>query len=224
MDDLAALHPVRALDVGCGTGIAARALTERGVAVLAVEPDARMADIARSHGISVEVAPFESWPERGRNFDLIISGQAWHWIEPVAGTAKAVRLLEPAGTLALFWNVSELVAEQQRAIDAAYAQYAPALDGRALARGGVRPMAPRHRAELEASAGLRDITDRLYRWTRSYTRDEWLDLIQTHSDHSTVPASVLADLLGGVGEAIDSFGGRVLAQYSTQAVFARRAT
>jgi hypothetical protein len=52
---------------------------------------------------------------------LIIAGQAWHWIEPVAGTAKVVRLLEPAGTLALFWNVSKLDAEQQRAIDAAYA-------------------------------------------------------------------------------------------------------
>lgn len=41
------------LDVGCGTGIAARQFQAAGCAVLGVEPDARMADFARARGLQV---------------------------------------------------------------------------------------------------------------------------------------------------------------------------
>jgi SAM-dependent methyltransferase len=43
------------LDVGAGTGIASQQLLERGVDVLAVEPDPRMAEIAKEEGISIEI-------------------------------------------------------------------------------------------------------------------------------------------------------------------------
>ncbi|MES4831337.1 methyltransferase domain-containing protein, partial [Streptomyces anthocyanicus] len=49
------------LDVGCGTGIAARQFRAAGCAVLGVEPDARMAAFARDRGLPVEVAAFEAW-------------------------------------------------------------------------------------------------------------------------------------------------------------------
>jgi SAM-dependent methyltransferase len=38
------------LDVGCGTGIVARQFQAAGCRVLGVDPDARMADLARRHG------------------------------------------------------------------------------------------------------------------------------------------------------------------------------
>src|SRR4051812_38470681 len=80
IDDLAALRPRLTLDAGCGTGKAAAALAGRGLAVLGIEPDLRMANTARRHGIEVEVASFEAWDARGREADLIVSGEAWHWI------------------------------------------------------------------------------------------------------------------------------------------------
>src|ERR687884_1267424 len=60
------------LDVGCGTGIAARQFQAAGCAVLGVEPDARMADFARAHGLRVEVATFEAWEPARRRFDAVI--------------------------------------------------------------------------------------------------------------------------------------------------------
>lgn len=48
------------LDVGCGTGIAARQFQAAGCTVLGVEPDARMAGFARARGLPVEVATFEA--------------------------------------------------------------------------------------------------------------------------------------------------------------------
>src|SRR5579859_7536085 len=49
------------LDVGCGTGIAARQFQAAGCTVLGIEPDARMAEFARARGLPAEVATFEAW-------------------------------------------------------------------------------------------------------------------------------------------------------------------
>ena len=37
----------------------------RGVPVLGIEIDERMADVARGHGVAVEVAAFETWDAAG---------------------------------------------------------------------------------------------------------------------------------------------------------------
>jgi SAM-dependent methyltransferase len=79
------------LDVGCGTGIAARQFQAAGCRVLGVEVDARMADYARRSGVEVEVAAFEAWDPAGRAFDAVIAGQTWHWVDPVAGPARAAQ-------------------------------------------------------------------------------------------------------------------------------------
>ena len=93
------------LDVGSGTGIVARQFQAVGCRVLGVEPDARMAEFARGTGVEVEVATFEAWDPAGRQFDAIVSGQTWHWVDAVAGAAKAAQALRPSGRLAVFWNV-----------------------------------------------------------------------------------------------------------------------
>jgi trans-aconitate methyltransferase len=64
--------------------------------VRGVDPDARMAALARSMGVDVEVAKFEEWDAGDRTFDAIIAAQAWHWVNPVAGAAKAAAVLRPA--------------------------------------------------------------------------------------------------------------------------------
>ena len=54
-DHLLAGGPVSVLDVGCGPGSLLELLAARGCTVLGVEPDARMAAVARGNGIEVEV-------------------------------------------------------------------------------------------------------------------------------------------------------------------------
>ena len=60
-----------------------------------MDPDERMAELARRSGIDVEVAAIETWDPAGRHFDAVIAGQAWHWVDPVAGAAKAAQALRP---------------------------------------------------------------------------------------------------------------------------------
>jgi SAM-dependent methyltransferase len=92
------------LDVGAGTGIVTRQFAAAGCRVLGVEPDARMAAFARRAGTEVEVSTFEAWDPGGRRFDAVVAGQAWHWVDPVAGAAAAAQVLRPGGRLAVFWN------------------------------------------------------------------------------------------------------------------------
>ena len=113
------------LDVGTGTGIAARQFQAAGARVLGVEPDARMADFARRTGVPTEVATFEDWDSAGRHFDAVIAGQAWHWVDPVAGAAKAARVLRPGGRIALFWYVFQPAPELAQAFADVYHRAVP---------------------------------------------------------------------------------------------------
>ena len=115
------------LDVGCGTGIASALFAARGCVVTGVEVDERMAEIARGKGLEVEVSSFERWDDRGRRFDVIASGQAWHWIDPRAGAVRATNVLRPCGRIGAFWNFGDPPAEVRERLAPIYHRLAPEL-------------------------------------------------------------------------------------------------
>lgn len=217
--------PSTALDVGCGTGKFARLLRERGVEVLGVEVDPQMAAVARTYGVQVEVSAFETWEPAGRTFDLVLSGQAWHWVDPVAGPRRAAEVLRPGGKLALAWNREQLDRSVRDAMDAAYQAVGllpdrttqPALqrDPDAGMDGFVEDL---HRAQRFV-----DIERRQFAWQRIYTTHEWIELIRTHSEYLTLDEPRRAALEEAIRAAIDGLGGRFTAPYLTYSIFARRA-
>jgi SAM-dependent methyltransferase len=215
------------VDVGCGTGIAARQFQAAGCTVLGVEPDARMAEWARRPGLEVEVSTFEGWDPAGRTFDAVVAGMTWHWVDPVAGAAKAARALRPGGRLALFWYVFQPPSDLGEAFTAAYRRALPDSPF-----GGAPPM-----PGLDAySAFFTTATDGMrraggfgeperwrYDWDQSYSRDEWLDLVPTSGGHSRLPAAALDELLTGIGGAVDAVGGSFTMHYTAVVVTATRA-
>jgi SAM-dependent methyltransferase len=221
IDDLLTPRPRTVLDVGSGTGKAAALLRARGVQVLAVEIDARMAAVARAHGLEVEVAAFESWADAGRRFELITVAQAWHWVDPVAGGARALALLRPGGRLALFWNFASFAPALQQAMDEVYDVVAPELSRHSVIRGGGPQTLPSHIRDLRA-AGFGAVEHRRYPWTLGYPIGRWLALIRTHSDHAGLGAARLDELCECLGAAIDEHGGVVRAQYVSELLLAHR--
>jgi SAM-dependent methyltransferase len=220
IDDLVALEPADVLDVGCGTGKAARLLAAQGLPVLGVEVDAQMAAVARRHGIAVEVSSFEAWQPGDRRFDLVTCGQAWHWVDPVVAIPKAAAVLRPGGTLALFWNYDELDAPTQAALDGVYRDYAPEL-ARSVVVGGNKQSERPHVADLSASGLFAAVQTRTYRWEQTYSGAEWIGMVHTHSDHLRLDPARRAALLEALGMAIDALGGTVRSDYGTYSVFAR---
>jgi len=219
------------LDVGCGTGIAARQFQAAGCTVLGVEPDARMAAFARRSGVEVEVATFEAWDSAGRDFDAVISGTAWHWVDPVAGAAKAARVLRPGGLLAPFHHVFRAPPEVTEALAQACWQVAP--DSPAPARwvslrpsdqalDAYQPLFTKIADGIREAGGFSEPQQRRFGWERTYTRDEWLDELPTHGRLNLFPPDKLAQVLERVGAAVDAMGGSFTVPYTTVAVTAAR--
>ncbi|MFJ9694339.1 class I SAM-dependent methyltransferase [Kitasatospora sp. NPDC101183] len=215
------------LDVGCGTGIAARQFRAAGCTVLGVDPDARMAEAARAHGLRVEVATFEAWEPAGRTFDTVVSAQAWHWVDPALGAAKAADLLRPNGRLALFGHVFEPPAEIADPFAVALRRTAP--DSPFVDQPARRPLALYEAAyagiadQLRATRRFREPEQWRFDWERPYTRAQWLDLLATTGNLTLLRPDQSAEVLRAVGDAIDALGGGFTMRYTTLATTAVRA-
>lgn len=216
VDDLLAGSPATVLDIGCGTGKAARLFAERGLHVLGVEIDPQMAAVARGHGIDVELSSFEDWDDAGRRFDLISCAQAWHWMDPEVGSAKAARILHECGTLALFWNFDELVEADRRVIEPVYSKVAPELD-RSTASGGDDQT---HLRALRATGVFSSVEARTYPAERTWPLAEWLGNLATQSNHVLLGPRLPA-LLDALDEAVAAHGGEVHTTGGTYLITAR---
>jgi SAM-dependent methyltransferase len=204
------------VDVGCGTGISSRVFAARGCHVLGVEADARMADVARAGGLEVEVSTFEAWDPAGRTFDLLTAAQAWHWVEPTAGSEKAAAVLRTGGRVGHFWNRGAHTGDVADALEAVYRVHAPELVGHSILLGaGTEARFDASLGALAATGAFADLRIMRFPWTKQYSTAEWVDHVSTHSDHSGLPAGRRAALYAGIGAVLDARGGSSTVVYET---------
>jgi ubiquinone/menaquinone biosynthesis C-methylase UbiE len=92
------------LEIGCGTGQLTGRLAYSGYRVVAIDVGPAMVAAARERLVGAEaefwVTSFEDLNVADASFDLVISGAAFHWIDPEVAYRKSARLLRPGGWLA----------------------------------------------------------------------------------------------------------------------------
>jgi SAM-dependent methyltransferase len=93
------------LEVGCGTGQLTERLSRSGFNLTAIDIGASMIAAAqrrlKGSAVSFQVTSFEDVAAAEDSFDLIVSGTAFHWIDPEVKFRKSAQLLRPGGWLAL---------------------------------------------------------------------------------------------------------------------------
>jgi SAM-dependent methyltransferase len=219
----------RVLEIGAGTGKATRLFATAGHALLALEPSAEMAAVARRAcaglpSVTIVEIDFEHWPLDASAFRLIFSAQAWHWIDPAIRYAKAREALNAGGTLAAFWNRPDWSRCALRAtLQEAYGR---TLSG-PMASGPMQPsvatgeLLPAWEREVEGASGFAEAEVHRYPWECRYGAEEYVSLLATHSDHMLLDAATRELLFKRITEAIADHGGTFAMTYVAQLCLAR---
>ena len=199
------LEPVRAedratrvADVGAGTGKLTRALVGLGAEVVAIAPDPAMLATLRDQvpGVPTFLGTAESLPLPTNALDAVALGQAWHWVDPVAGSAEIGRVLRPGGVLGLVWNVRDereaWVARLTRIMKGSHAEQ--------LLAAGEPPVA----------APFSGLEARTWEWSRPVSRETLTAMVFSRSylitagdaERETIrrEVEVLFDEIGAIGD------------------------
>lgn len=105
VEGLEGAPPRNAADIGAGTGISARLLADRGLSVVAVEPNAPMRGAAEPHaGVTWRDGTAENTGLEASTMHLALAAQAFHWFRADQALREFARILRPGGRLALMWN------------------------------------------------------------------------------------------------------------------------
>ena len=218
IDIVVADAPVTAIDVGCGTGKAALRVAARDVDVLGIEPDERMAEVAGRHGIEVIVSQFEDWPAQPR--DLVFSAQAWHWIDPARGAAKAAEVLSPGGRWAAFWN-RETDERLDDTLTRTYQQFAPGLL-EARSPSGFERGVDDTVAGFDSVGGFEPLERHEIAWTDSIDVATLVARLSTSSSHRLLDRDVAARLHDAIADDLTGHGDHLDLAYTTTLLTAAR--
>jgi SAM-dependent methyltransferase len=189
---------LRVLDVGAGTGIAAIQSADAGADVLAVEPDERMARLATSKGIRVEQSTFEEWQPAGRDFDLVVFAQSFHWVDPQLALRKVAAILRPGGRLVLLANRILPTAPTQQELDRINSDY---LDVAARSIVNAEEDLAAMLEERGFAVERRRCVEQLH-----YTTEEYLNLVSTYSNRLLLPPSDREELRSRLAQRIGPAG------------------
>ncbi len=95
----------KVLEIGCGTGKLTTELARRRLHVDAVEPGARLVEVARERlgdsSVRFHLERFEDVELGAEAYDAVFSATAFHWVDPDVGWSKVARLLRRNGVFAL---------------------------------------------------------------------------------------------------------------------------
>lgn len=97
--------PLRAADIGAGTGKMSELLARGGLLVDAVEPsEAMRAQASSIEGVTWHGGVAEDTGLPNDVYDIVVFAQSWHWMDPERAGVEAARILAPGGALGIVWN------------------------------------------------------------------------------------------------------------------------
>jgi trans-aconitate methyltransferase len=215
----------RILEIGCGTGQLTAPLAKRGFSITALDRGSALVEIARKNcrqfpNAKIINSAFEDWNNDDSEFDLFVSAQAFHWIDPKYGIKRAAELLNNNGAIALIWNTQRRseTTEFWQATNPIYEKYNPVTSAKP------HPLEwsiDQYRRELESSDQFENPIEFSKQWSIMYSHDEYIMLLNTYSDHITIPEPQKSAFFGEISDVIMKMGGEVERLYETLTIVAR---
>lgn len=216
----------RILEIGAGTGKATLPFARRGYRMLCLELGARMAALAARNSrscphVEILVTAFEDWPAEPAAFQLVMSAQAFHWLDPEVRFQKAADCLRPGGALALLWNhLNARSSPLARALEEETASLVPSL-GRTGRPSDLEELERLTVSDIEASGRFGPVAVHRYPWAEQQTAESYARGLSTSAPVLSLPEATRQRLLDGVRQTIESSGGTIETRYTAMLYVAR---
>lgn len=203
----------KVIEIGIGTGQATHPFLDKGCELTAVELGEDLAAYSKLKfqkykNFTVLQSTFEDYNCQEGSIDLIYSATAFHWIAKEEGYPKAFQLLKSGGTLALFWNrpfVSRDNDELHQKIQSIYQKYRPS-NTKIIE---IDTDKYNDRLKTIRTYGFKDIVFKLYHGTRIFSANDYISLLNTYSDHKSMPRKIKEMLEFEISEAIIDSGDKL---------------
>jgi SAM-dependent methyltransferase len=205
-------------EIGPGTGQATRQLAKRGLRIVALEIDDRLAARARQNladlpDVSVSATSFETWDPRGMVFDAVFACNSFHWVDPDVRFVKAASVLDRDGHLVVLSTPVVVPAHASRF------WWDVQDDWEAVGSGRLDP-ATLHPDRVDdlvtafRSCGLfEEATATRHRFDVSYTAEDYVANLSTQSGVKGLPVEAQPVFLERVRRRIDALGGTLLVHH-----------
>ena len=226
----------RILEIGSGTGKATTLFAERGYRMFCVELGAHMVEVSRANlsdypQVEIEVGNFDALEVPADAFDLVISAQAFHWLDADVALPKIAAALHRGGAVALFWNI--LVAMEGETADGPadfiaasheiYERHAPLLAAGYAKKSYDIDLREISGAQIAQHAEFGPLTVAQFPWQAEYSAGAYIELLGTYSDHLTLAADAREALLRDLADLINThFGGQITRKLVAVAYMAQR--
>ncbi len=212
----------KALEIGCGTGQLTTDLLQKGLDIVAIEAGASLAKIA-DYNIKdfnkgkIINAKFEDW-NTALKFKLIVSAQAFHWIDREVGFKKILDMLQNDGALALIWNIDQ---SQQshfwKQSTPIYNKYFP----KNTKKDEQSDISLSYQSYLSELNKFTRINYLEYPWQKTYAKEEYIGLLSTFSDHMILEPKVRTQFFKEMEDLIEANGNQVEKFYKTVLLYAQ---
>lgn len=217
------------LEVGCGTGQATEPFLKTQCKVTAVELGENLASYTREkfksyENFNIVQSAFEDYVCADAMFDMLYSATAFHWIPYEIGYKKAYRIIKSGGTLALFWNrpsVGDWDDPVHHKIQAVYRELLPQWSYKVDHNKNRESLYSGIINKIEQN-GFTDIEFKLYHNTRKMSGVEYVELLNTYSDHIALEKSIKLRLFEGVRTAIEDMGNEVVIKDTVDLYLAKK--
>ncbi|MEH2286013.1 class I SAM-dependent methyltransferase [Nostoc sp.] len=212
------------LEVGCGPGNATVAFAQFGFPMTCIEPNQDFCHLAQHHcatypNVAIYNTSFEEWELKAKQFNAVLSANAFHWIPSEIRYAKAATALRDNGFLILLWNLRpEPKYEVYQAIEEVYQAYAPSLvqyEGAEIQAGILRGF----EQDILDSGYFKELVTEQVACEVTYSIDDFFKLLSTMS-RLELKAKEL--LFTGLREKLRNFGDSIQLSFVSAVHVARK--
>lgn len=201
------------LEIGMGTGQATYPFLQLGSDVTAVEMGCNLAEFAANkykdfNNLEIINEDFMGCDLKGQKFNLIFSATAFHWLPTPEKYKRIEALLGNDGYLVLFWNrpfVSDKNDPSNVVSSKVYSKYT----------SGGNILKPFDSSEMNKMLdelsinGFNVLFNKIYTRTRVLKTSEYISLLNTYSDHRSLPEDIRKSFECDMYDAIESVGGKI---------------